>query len=140
MKLQLNIPTLADMAARRRAEPKGAVPTRKQEKGKAQRAEVKVKKSVREQCVDRDGPCRYAKDAPAQHTCQGPSEWAHLGEKKRAKTRGQAPEVRHTTAGSLMLCRLAHARYDGRQRPRLGITATNKLGADGTLRYKEHTA
>jgi hypothetical protein len=44
--------------------------------------------------------------------CDGVSEWAHLGDKKRFKTRGQAPEVRHTTAGSLMLCTKHHQDYD----------------------------
>jgi hypothetical protein len=44
--------------------------------------------------------------------CHGVSEWAHLGDKKRFKTRGQAPEIRHTTAGSLMLCQKHHADYD----------------------------
>jgi hypothetical protein len=127
--------TMAQVNAVRRAVPKHAVPTRKQEKGRAERKERAVKQDVRAECVVRDGHCRYAKDDP-RHTCKGPSEWAHLGDSRRARTRGQAPEVRHTTAGSLMLCRQAHNRYDGRERPPLGIRARTKQGADGALAYK----
>ncbi len=114
-------------------------PSRQQAKGRKARAERTVKVDVRAACVVRDGSCRYAKDDPA-HRCQGPSEWAHLGDKTRARTRGQAPERRHTTAGSLMLCRWAHNRYDGRQRPPLGIQRRTTRGADGPLRYREGQA
>ncbi len=116
-----------------------AEPSRQVAKGRKVRAEKAVRQDVRADCVVRDGSCRYAKDEPA-HRCQGPSEWAHLGDRKRAHTRGQAPAIRHTTAGSLMLCRWAHNRYDGRQRPALGISARTRRGADGPLRYKEGKA
>jgi hypothetical protein len=131
-----SLPTMAEVNALRRAAQKHAVPTIKATKAKEKRTADKVVVDVRAQCVTRDGTCRYAKDV-STHRCNGPSEWAHLGDKRRSKTRGQAPEVRHTTAGSLMLCQQAHAQYDGRQRPRLSITATTKRGADGPLRYRE---
>jgi hypothetical protein len=67
--------------------------------------------------------------------CDGPSQWAHLGDKKRAKTRGMKPDARHTTEGSLMLCRRHHDRYDGRQMPSLRIKALTEHGADGPLEF-----
>src|SRR5260221_341989 len=73
--------------------PKGR--TRKQIKGRKDRAEAAVKKLVRAQVAYRDGHCRLMGCGP----CHGESEWAHLGDKKRARTRGQAPTVRHTTEG-----------------------------------------
>ncbi len=36
----------------------------------------------------------------------------HLGDKKRARTRGMKPEFRHTTAGSAMGCSFHHDEYD----------------------------
>lgn len=106
-------------------------------KARRKRQEAKVVKDVRQQCVDRDGYCRIAnKD---MGPCSGPSEWAHLGEKKRFKTRGQAPEVRHTTAGSLMACKAHHDAYDkGTGDDRLVIEALGYIGADGLLRYRRH--
>jgi hypothetical protein len=90
---------------------------RKREAARRKRQAVKVIKAVRSQCVDRDGFCRVWRDddgaeCPADSGCIGTSEWAHLGDKKRFKTRGQAPELRHTTAGSLMLCTKHHQDYD----------------------------
>lgn len=79
------------------------------------RKAAKVVKSVRAQCVERDGYCRAVVALALEYGeewCRGVSEWAHLGDKKRFKTRGQAPEVRHTTAGSLMLCTKHHRDYD----------------------------
>lgn len=77
-------------------------------RGRKRRREGKVTKSIRAQCVERDGYCRLM----GVGTCDGPSEWAHLGEKKRARTRGMDPEVRHTTVHSMMLCHLHHYLYD----------------------------
>lgn len=96
-------------------------------RAKRRRAEGVVAKKVREKCVDRDGYCRY------QSGCDGPSEWAHLGEKKRARTRGMAPERRHSTEGSLMLCRYHHGLYDSGQ---MTITPMTDNGADGQLLFE----
>jgi hypothetical protein len=95
---------------------------RKRVKGRKQRHAAKVVQSVRQQVVERDGYCRAMpgtyptfigdKGRALVGLCDGVSEWAHLGDKKRFKTRGQAPEVRHTTAGSLMLCTKHHQDYD----------------------------
>ena len=139
------LPTLAEVQALRRAVSKGAITPVKASKGKRDRAEGKVKTSVRAACVVRDGYCRVEAMnmmlAPGDEMvgnldpCDGPSEWAHMGEKQRSKTRGQAPEVRHTTAGSLLLCQKHHGQYDGRVRPRLSIKALSNRGADGPLRF-----
>ena len=107
------------------------------------RATVKRRKSqlervmktlVRAACVERDGHCRVSQDTGvASGWCDGPSEWAHFGDFKRFKTRGQAPWSRHTTAGSLMLCTRHHADYD---QGRLKIRATSKRLCNGPLTYR----
>lgn len=100
----------------------------KRVRGRKTRAESKVKKSVRAQCAERDGHCRMH-----DVRCQGPSQWAHLGDAKRFKTRRMDPTVRHTVEGSLMLCELHHDQYDGRRKPRLHITPLSSAGANGAL-------
>jgi hypothetical protein len=96
-------------------------------KGRKRRQERAVIAVVRAVCVERDGYCRLS----ALHAeCGGPSEWAHLGDKKRARTRGMTPELRHTTAGSLMLCRTHHRLYDSGI---LDIDALTDRGADGRI-------
>ena len=111
---------------------------RKRVKARRTRQAAKVVKSVRAQCVKRDGFCRMASwpsDVLDVFTyCYGPSEWAHLAEKRRSKTRGQAPEVRHTTAGSLMLCRGHHNAYD--RAHTLKIVSLTVQGANGPLRFE----
>ena len=115
---------------------------RKRVKARRQRQAAKVVKSVRAQCVERDGYCRWARRwftntiyCPA---CSGPSEWAHFAEKKRYKTRGMSPEVRHTTAGSFMLCRLHHVAYD--RTHTLKIVPLTSKGADGPLQFQQDGA
>ncbi len=122
------------------AQPKG--PTRKKLKARKDRKESAVKKSVREECVDRDGLCRFAtfRDEVIEIVgpCRGRSEWMHLGDKKRARTRGMDPEVRHTTEGSLMGCTKHHADYD---QGRLAVEPVNaEKGAKGLLRVSNGTA
>ncbi len=118
-------------------------------RAKRRRAEYVVGQKVRERCVERDGGCRicdwennpddwHSDDLQAVDWFEaGPSEWAHMRENSRAKTRGMKPEARHTTAHSLMLCQFHHDRYDGRHRPRIQITAmSDVLGCDGPLEIK----
>lgn len=106
---------------------------RKTTKRRKARKESKRKRSIRAQCVERDGYCRIGKDADDYTDCHGPSEWAHFGPKKRARTRGQDPDVRHTTAGSFMGCRAHHRDYDAGE---LTITAVDEVaGCDGELVY-----
>lgn len=103
--------------------------TRKQLKAKKDRAEAKVKKSVRAACVERDGYCRY--HASTGECCTGPSQWAHLEEKKRARTRGMSPLDRHTTARSMMLCQSIHAAYDAGFITLMFLDSA--MGADGSV-------
>ncbi len=110
------------------AQPKPEPHKRVQARRKRQAA--KVVTSVRAQCVERDGYCRFE---TFPYGCTGPSEWAHLGEQKRYRTRGMPAEVRHTTAGSLMLCRRHHSAYD--RAHTLKIVPLTSLGADGPLRF-----
>lgn len=96
-----------------------------------------VATKVREEVSLRDGYCRYGYDiSPGRRfsRCDGPSEWAHFGEHGRFKTLGMAPEERHTTAGSLMLCRFHHREL---HLARLVIVAKTDRGCDGPLRYRE---
>lgn len=118
-------------------------------KGRQARAEKLVEKLTRAAVVLRDGRCRFKRAtwaeagsvsldvAPAYafagHRCEGPSEWAHFGDKRRSLTRGMAPELRHTTAGSLMLCKYAHEAYDAGH---LKITALTRHGCDGRLKFR----
>jgi len=88
--------------------PKPKRPIRRKPRSREERDRID---QVRAKCVKRDGYCRGQGEGFA-HTCEGPSEWAHLHRKRRSKTRNQAPAIRHTTLDSLMLCRALHRRYD----------------------------
>ncbi len=116
--------------------------SRKKQKAREKREERKVITHVREQCVDRDGFCRA--QGIGMGPCIGCSEWCHFGDHKRFKTRGQEPERRHNTQGSLMMCSGHHYEYD---KGRLEINALTERGCDGPLefqrgdeRYAEETA
>jgi len=104
--------------------PKGK--TRKQLKAAKDRAEMKVIKRVRAQCVVRDGLCRLMGCGP----CSGVSEWCHMHSKRRSQTRNQAPEKRHTTAESFMACTSHHAAYDAHQ---ILVEPLTEKGADGAM-------
>jgi hypothetical protein len=121
-------------------------PTRKTLKGRKDRAEAKQKHLVRMLCVARDGDCRFGR--PSQggdfkegsalvpfnyQDCRGESEWAHMHSRRRSQTRGQAPEVRHDTSHSLMLCTKHHQDYDAHK---LRITSLTRKGADGPLKFR----
>ncbi len=100
-------------------------------RAKRRRAEVPIAKLVRAHCVERDGFCRLIGLSP----CSGVSEWAHL-EQTRAKTRGMAPEARHTTTHTAMLCTRHHGLYDAHV-VRIAMT---ERGANGPIRaqYGSH--
>ena len=70
--------------------------------------------TVRDRVIERDGHCRYGKDVASHERseCRGPSEWAHINDWQRFKTRGRPPERRHATQGSMMLCQRHHELYD----------------------------
>ncbi len=103
-------------------------------RAKRKRAESPVARRVRAICVERDGTCRYWKDifadCFASVECDGPSEWAHLEDYKRGRTRNMKPELRHTTTGTAMLCRKHHREYDA---GRIRVVAFTGRGADGAL-------
>ncbi len=101
-------------------------------RAKRRRAEYPVAKAVRAACVERDGYCRFK----AFGDCAGPSEWMHLGEKKRARTRGMRPEQRHTIEGSAMGCAFHHALYDSGEM----ILTMTADGANGPIvaRYRQY--
>jgi hypothetical protein len=105
-------------------------------KARKARVETKVKRAIRAKCVRRDGYCRlYSAPTIVQAVfgqCEGPAEWAHLEDKKRARTRGMPPEVRHTTEGTCMFCRRHHRMYDAGQI----VLALPVNGANGLMDYK----
>ena len=88
--------------------------------------------AVRARTVDRDGYCRLRNLGLGP--CSGPSEWAHYQGSRRFETRGLPPEERHTTAGTLQLCRSHHARYDGRAEPCVELEHSTERRCDGPLR------
>ncbi len=113
-------------------------------KARKDRREASVKKSVRAECVARDGDCRicdwennpddiHDDDLPMPSEFElNPSEWAHLEDSRRARTRKMRPELRHHTSGSCMMCRFHHALYDNRE---LHVRFQTNLGADGPMEF-----
>lgn len=101
-------------------------------KGRKLRMATAVIRTVRAYDVERDGYCRLSSATALVGPCEGESEWAHLEEHRRFNTRGQAPQQRHTTAGTAMFCTRHHQDYDAHS---IGIQPTNEVkGADGTLK------
>lgn len=108
---------------------KKAMRTRKQVKSAKARAEAKVIKAVRAACVERDQGCRLAGHFGV---CQGQISWCHMEGKRRHQTRNMAPEERHGTAWTVMLCG-RHAEMEERHQIRSEYL-TDK-GADGLMRF-----
>lgn len=112
---------------------------RRRQKRREERQAAGIVQDVRQHDVDRDGFCRLNRcpEALAQLGPHGQrSEWAHLGDKKRHKTRGLAPEDRHTTEGTAMICDAHHRGRRGYDGHAFEIEfADPKLGADGPLIY-----
>ena len=120
--------------------PKGE--PRARTKRRLTRKEQIVKRACRQHCVDRDGFCRCdlvteifedMRPDGMFMQCDGPSEWAHLHARRRSKTRGMDPTVRHDTKYSLMLCKFHHQLYDAKK---LIITALSRRGANGPLKFR----
>lgn len=132
------------------ASPKPLKGTAKRLKARAKRQESKHAKGVRARCVERDGYCamsmagRWSMSLDRRLVvdvfCSGPSEWAHIGQHRRCHTRGQAPEQRHTTQWSAMLCKRHHDAYDAHE---FDIEPLNaEAGMDGffTVRVSRRAA
>jgi hypothetical protein len=118
---------------------KKSIRTAKQAKAARQRAEAKVIKAVRAACVERDGVCVFIDWMNVKHIvgiCGGLPELAHLGEWRRSKTRGMAPEERHHTKGCLMLCAKHHRAYDAHEFD----LEYGDQGADGPLTVVKRVA
>jgi hypothetical protein len=71
-------------------------------------AEAPVIAQVRAECVERDGDCLVLTRIGIVGECQGESEWAHFAGHRRSQTRGLAPEKRHDSRWSGMLCTFHH--------------------------------
>lgn len=108
-------------------------------KARRKRQEARVKEQVRHDVFVRESfRCRISDTwldtwlVGAFGDCDGPLEWAHLGDHRRFKTRGMPPEKRHTTAGSLCMCKRHHGMYDRHQ---LKIEPMTSRGADGPMTF-----
>jgi hypothetical protein len=126
------------MLAQPRPEPQRRV------KARSKREAAKIVRQVRAACVERDGRCRYANDVHAAVLtlpagavcityCEGESEWAHLNEFARYKTRGQPPAARHHTHGTAIICKRHHAMLHDKK---LTVSFLSDLGADGPLAWE----
>lgn len=97
-------------------------------------SEATIIKDVRAQVVERDGFCRVAKNLTLGFLgpCAGVSEWAHVGQHRRCFTRKMDPEVRHTTAGTVMFCSGHHHAYDGHT---FTVEPLTEEGTDGPVAF-----
>lgn len=111
----------------------------RRKKASVKRRETKlIREDVRPHCEQRDGYCRFGPLMPDAlyllvGSCDGPSEWAHMEDKRRSKTVGLPPEERHTREGSLMLCKRHHGAYDTHK---FDLEPLTSNGAEGDLRIK----
>jgi len=112
--------------------PKGR--TRKQLKSRRDRLEAKIKAAVRAACVERDGECLVATRAGVFGECGGVPEWAHLFPHRRSQTRGLAPEIRHSTLTTAMLCTTHHALEESGAYRVMYLTPR---GADGPVLWRK---
>lgn len=105
-------------------------------KARKKRAEQKVLDVVRPKVDDRDGYCRLFGAGEVVYqmagSCEGPSELAHFGDFQRWKTRGMAPEGRHSTEGTFKMCHRHHNDYD---KHRMMIEPLTNQWCDGPLRF-----
>jgi hypothetical protein len=79
---------------------------------RAKRQEASVKKSVRAECVERDGYCALAPYAWRLGPCAGKSEWAHEHSRRRSKTMKMPAAYRHDRRLTFMACTRHHRNYD----------------------------
>jgi hypothetical protein len=98
-------------------------PTRRQAKSRRSRADAAAIKAVRLLALERDGRCWFATNRQGSEWihCMGLPELAHLPPRTRARTRGMAPDERHSLPYVAILCTHHHNRVDGRSGPRLVI-------------------
>lgn len=96
-------------------------------RAKRKRADDAVAAVIRAKCVLRDGYCKFA----ILGGCRGASQHCHLGQWKRARTRGQAPVRRHTLEGSCMACEFHH---EAEEHGAMKVTMFADLGANGPIR------
>ena len=88
------------VAARKRPRPRSA----------KQVEDAAILKRLVPTLVERDGArCRAL---GVGHRCRGPLDPCHLPDWRRSKTRGRPPSERHTLAGLIQLCRVAHRALD----------------------------
>ena len=106
--------------------------TRPRRVSATQRKDLAYAASVRAAVLERDGFCRVGQlmSKASQKPCDGPLAWCHLQGHRRAQTRRMAPERRHSTAWTVMLCQF-HA--DQEERRLLTYWALTDRGADGPM-------
>lgn len=76
------------------------------------RAEKPVVQRVRAECVERDGDCLVLTRIGIVDECEGESQWAHFSGHRRSQTRKMAPEKRHDSRWTGMLCTFHHGQEE----------------------------
>lgn len=104
----------------------------KRTKARKARTEAKVIAQVKLAVMERDGSCRMA--VTGVGACAGVLDWAHLPQWRRSATRGKPATERHTTQGTVLLCRKHHEMLDGQRAPRMFVEH-GPDGADGLLKW-----
>jgi hypothetical protein len=112
-------------------------PTRKRLKGRKERAEIAVIKRVRAEVRARDGHCLVATRIGIVGECEGWSTWAHFAGHRRSQTRGMAPEKRHDSRFSGMLCVKHHGQEEAGT---YQVVYTSTDYANGPIRWEKRAA
>lgn len=108
----------------------------KKTKDRRKRAEAEALTTAWKESGDRDGYCRLI-GVKVFGTCDGKSEFAHVGQYRRFKTRGMAPTERHKRSGGIRLCSCHHRTgqfaYDAN---RIVIEMLTPDECDGLLEFR----
>jgi hypothetical protein len=94
-----------------------------------QRADLAYAAKVRKVVAARDEVCRLAGRLPP---CSGALAWCHMEGHRRSQTRRMAPQDRHSTAWTVMLC-ARHAEMEERHQVTSEYLTEN--GADGMMAW-----
>lgn len=115
------------------AHPKG--PTRAERKGSIGYRERQIIQRNRAHCERRDGDCRigyWGGSAVALFgECFGTPEWNHF--RRRSKSKGEPPEVRHSVEITGMLCGRHHDMVDEHE---IDFDYLTETRADGPMKFR----
>jgi hypothetical protein len=108
------------------------------------RKEQKIVAQVFKEIEPRDGRCRIARLASWDLSqwllvgaCEGEPQPAHIGQWRRAFTRGWPPELRHNRRTIARICRGHHRRYDLHE---YDVEYDATYGAEAGMRVVPHVS